>query len=64
MNLEIAVVTPPVGLNLYALRGVAPMLSIEEIIKSVVPFVGVQFAALMLFVLFPALTLWLPQLLR
>jgi len=60
MNLEIAVVTPPVGLNLYALRGVCPMLSVEEIIRSVVPFVIVQFVMLMIFVLFPALSLWLP----
>lgn len=63
MNLEIAVVTPPVGLNLYALRGVAPMLSVEEIIRSVVPFVCVQFVVLMLFVLYPPLSLWLPGLL-
>jgi TRAP-type C4-dicarboxylate transport system permease large subunit len=62
MNLEIAVVTPPVGLNLYALRGVCPMLSVEEIIGSVVPFVLVQFLMLMMFVLFPALSLWLPGL--
>lgn len=60
MNLEIAVVTPPVGLNLYALRGVCPMLSVEEIIRSVVPFVIVQFVMLMIFVLFPGLSLWLP----
>ncbi len=63
MNLEIAVVTPPVGLNLYALRGVCPQLSVEEIIASVVPFVLVQFAVLMLFVLFPGISLWLPGLL-
>lgn len=63
MNLEIAVVTPPVGLNLYALRGVCPMLSVEEIIRSVVPFVAVQFVMLMIFVLFPGLSLWLPGLL-
>ena len=35
MNLEIAVITPPVGLNLYTLKAVAPMLKIEEIIRSV-----------------------------
>ncbi|WP_108485035.1 TRAP transporter large permease [Oceaniglobus ichthyenteri] len=64
MNLEIAVVTPPVGLNLYALKGVCPMLGIEEIIRSVVPFVFVQFAMLMLFVLVPELSLWLPNLLQ
>jgi len=62
MNLEIAVVTPPVGLNLYALRGVCPMLSVEEIIGSVLPFVLVQFVMLMIFVLFPGLSLWLPGL--
>ena len=62
MNLEIAVVTPPVGLNLYVLRGVCPMLGMEEIIRSIVPFVIIQFAMLMLFVLFPGLSLWLPNL--
>ncbi|MEZ5659195.1 MAG: TRAP transporter large permease [Burkholderiaceae bacterium] len=62
MNLEIAVVTPPVGLNLYALRGVCQMLSVEEIIAGVTPYVAVQFAILMLFVLIPGLSLWLPNL--
>lgn len=62
LNLEIAVVTPPVGLNLYALRGVCPELSIEEIIRSALPFVAVQFLVLMLFVFFPSLSLWLPGL--
>ncbi|MGR4068949.1 TRAP transporter large permease [Halomonas sp. LR3S48] len=62
LNLEIAVVTPPVGLNLYALRGVCPELSVEEIIKSALPFVAVQFLVLMLFVFMPSLSLWLPGL--
>jgi C4-dicarboxylate transporter DctM subunit len=60
MNLEIAVVTPPVGLNLYALKGVCPQLEVEEIIRSVVPFVLVQFLMLMIFVLVPDISLWLP----
>lgn len=64
MNLEIAVITPPVGLNLYTLKAVAPMLKIEEIIRSVVPFVLVQFAMLMIVVLFPNLVLWLPNAIR
>jgi tripartite ATP-independent transporter DctM subunit len=63
LNLEIAVVTPPVGLNLYALRGVCPELSIEEIIRAALPFVAVQFFVLMLFVLFPGISLWLPGIL-
>ena len=63
MNLEMAVVTPPVGLNLYTLRGVCPFLSIEEIIRASVPFVGIQFLGLLIFIFFPELALWLPGLL-
>jgi C4-dicarboxylate transporter DctM subunit len=61
INLELAVVTPPVGLNLYTLRGVCPFLSIEEIIRSSVPFLLVQLGALVLFTLVPPLSLWLPS---
>lgn len=62
MNLEMAVITPPVGLNLYTLKAVAPVLPIETIIRSVVPFVILQFLVLTLFVLIPELALWLPGL--
>lgn len=62
MNLEMAVVTPPVGLNLYTLKGVVPELSMEQIIASAIPFVGIQFLVLLIFVFFPELTLWLPGL--
>jgi C4-dicarboxylate transporter DctM subunit len=60
INLEIAVVTPPVGLNLYTLQGVCPFLRIEEIIRSSVPFVLIQVLVLIVFTLFPSLSLWLP----
>lgn len=62
MNLELAVVTPPVGLNLYTLRGVVPSMKIEEIIESSIPFVLIQLAGLLLFLTFPAISLWLPGL--
>ncbi|MCQ0986968.1 TRAP transporter large permease [Jiella marina] len=64
MNLEIAVITPPVGLNLYTLKAVVPTLKIEEIIRSVVPFVIIQFLMLALFVLVPSISLWLPNLVK
>lgn len=62
MNLEMAVVTPPVGLNLYTLKGVVPELSMEQIIASALPFVGIQFLVLLLFLFVPELSLWLPSL--
>ena len=64
MNLEMAVITPPVGLNLYTLKAVAPVLAIEDIIRSVVPFVFIQFAVLTIFVLIPDLAVWLPNMMR
>lgn len=64
INLELAVVTPPVGLNLYTLRGVCPFLSIEEIIQSSIPFLAVEVVVLIVFTLFPALSLWLPGFIR
>lgn len=59
---EIAVITPPVGLNLYAIKGVSPEeISLGDIIKGAFPFVFVEIACLSIFVLFPNLCLWLPS---
>jgi len=61
INLELAVVTPPVGLNLYTLRSCCPVLTVEEIIKASFPFLLVQLACLILFSVYPPLSLWLPN---
>ena len=64
INLELAVVTPPVGLNLYTLRSCCPVLTVEEIIKASFPFLLVQLACLILFSVYPPLSLWLPNLIN
>jgi len=64
INLELAVVTPPVGLNLYTLRSCCPVLTLEEIIKSSFPFLLIQLACLILFSVYPPLSLWLPNLIK
>ena len=64
INLELAVVTPPVGLNLYTLRSCCPVLTLEEIIKSSFPFLLVQLACLIIFSVYPPLSLWLPSLVK
>ncbi|MHB8090718.1 MAG: TRAP transporter large permease [Syntrophales bacterium] len=64
INLELAVVTPPVGLNLYTLKSCVPSLSLEEIIKSSIPFLIIEFLCLMLFTLYPPLSLWLPNMVK
>lgn len=60
MNLEIAVITPPVGLNLYTLKSVIPELDLGTIIKGTLPYVFIEFACILLFMLFPKLVMWLP----
>jgi len=64
INLELAVVTPPVGLNLYTLRSCCPVLTLEEIIKSSLPFLVIQLICLILFSVYPPLSLWLPNLIN
>ena len=64
INLELAVVTPPVGLNLYTLRSCCPVLTLEEIIKSSLPFLVIQLLCLILFSVYPPLSLWLPNLIK
>jgi C4-dicarboxylate transporter DctM subunit len=62
ITLEMAVITPPVGLNLYTIKGIAPPeVSLNDIIIGAFPFVLVEIVCLALFVAFPALALWLPQ---
>jgi C4-dicarboxylate transporter, DctM subunit len=59
INLELALITPPVGMNLFALKAItrAPL---AEIIAGVAPYVLLLIAGLALVMLFPAIALWLP----
>jgi len=60
---EIAAVTPPVGLNVYALKGVAGEgTTLEEIFKGIWPFVLCDIIVLILMVMFPNIVLFLPNL--
>lgn len=62
ITLEMAVITPPVGLNLYVIKGIAPEeVSLVDIIRGVLPFIGVEILCLAIFVALPTLTLWLPR---
>ena len=59
---QIAYMTPPFGYNLFLMRAMAPPeISIIDIYRSIVPFVGVMVLALILVLAFPEIALWLPQ---
>ncbi len=60
---EIAVVTPPVGLNVYVVKGVAgEQLKLEEIFAGIWPFIICDFIVLIFLIAFPQIALFLPNL--
>jgi C4-dicarboxylate transporter, DctM subunit len=62
LNIEMAVISPPVGMNLFMMKSVVPELSMNEIIAGAVPYMIVEWLCLMIFLFLPELTLWLPNL--
>ena len=63
VNMQMAFITPPYGINLFYMKAVAPPnVTIHDIYQSVIPFVLIQALGLILLMLFPDLVLWLPDL--
>lgn len=59
---EIGLLTPPVGLNCYVVHGVRPDIPLPKIFGGVWPFVAADFACIGLFILFPGIVTFLPNL--
>ena len=59
--LETALITPPIGVNLYVVQGVRGRGSMNDVITGTLPFVATMFVMIALLVLFPGLALWLPE---
>ncbi|MEL7184133.1 MAG: TRAP transporter large permease subunit, partial [Pseudomonadota bacterium] len=59
--MEIGMITPPVGLNLFVTSGVAGM-PMMDVVKAAAPFLAVLFCFLILVTYVPAISLWLPTL--
>ena len=62
ITMEIAVLTPPVGLNLYVIQGIAPnAVTIGDVTRGCFPFIGALTALVSLLIAWPDLALWLPR---
>jgi C4-dicarboxylate transporter DctM subunit len=61
--MEMGLIHPPVGLNIFVIKNVAPDIPLGEVIRGVLPFVVLMFIAVVLVCLFPALATALPDLL-
>jgi len=58
---EICLITPPVGLNVYIVRSVAPDIPLEEIFRGIIPFVAMDVITVALFIAFPQIITFLPS---
>jgi tripartite ATP-independent transporter DctM subunit len=61
---EMGVITPPVGINVYVVYGVARDVPLEKIFKGVFPMLISLLVCNLLLILFPQIALWLPSLMR
>ncbi|MGI9357079.1 MAG: TRAP transporter large permease [Rhizobiaceae bacterium] len=63
--MEISLLTPPFGLLLFVMKGVAPPgINITQIYSAAIPFIAIESLVLGLILIFPAIALWLPGLIN
>ena len=58
---EMGVITPPVGINVYVIKGVAPDVPLETIFKGIFPFLGAIIACAAILIAFPQIATFLPS---
>jgi len=59
---ELGLITPPLGVNLFAIRLIAPDVPMSKLIRSIAPFILVDLVRVTLLVMFPIISLYLPNL--
>ncbi len=64
VNMTIALISPPVGMNLYVIKGLREDISMSEIIKGVTPFIVLILIMLVASIAFPDLSTWLPSIMH
>ncbi len=63
MVVAMGVITPPVGMNVYIIKGVAPDVPLEVIFKGIWPFLAAIIAGLIILIIFPQIATFLPGML-
>ncbi|WP_445809118.1 TRAP transporter large permease [Yoonia sp.] len=62
INMEIGLISPPVGLNLYVINSIAPDIPLKKILMGSLPYVGCMVLAIVILCFFPGIVTWLPDL--
>ena len=61
INMEIGLITPPVGLNLYVINSIVPDVSLPTILVGALPFMLCMVVAIIILCIFPEIATWLPE---
>jgi C4-dicarboxylate transporter, DctM subunit len=61
MTVELGLIHPPVGMNVFVIKSVVKDVSFATIFKGVLPFVATDLIRLVILITFPLLATWLPQ---
>jgi tripartite ATP-independent transporter DctM subunit len=61
INMEIGLITPPVGLNLYVVNGIAPDVRLQTILMGALPYMLCMVVAIVILCIFPGIATWLPN---
>jgi tripartite ATP-independent transporter DctM subunit len=63
INMEIGLITPPVGLNLYVINGIVPDVPLPSILRGALPYALIMMFAIVVLCVFPQIVTWLPDML-
>ena len=61
INMEIGLITPPVGLNLYVINGIVPDVKLPTVLMGALPFVMLMILGIVILSIFPGIVTWLPD---
>jgi C4-dicarboxylate transporter DctM subunit len=61
INMEIGLITPPVGLNLYVINGIVPDVPLNTVLRGALPFMLCMIVAIVILCIFPGIATWLPE---
>ena len=61
INMEIGLIHPPVGLNIYIVKSIAPDVPVTRIMWGTIPYVACMMLAIVILCVFPEIATWLPD---
>ncbi|SFH41663.1 TRAP transporter, DctM subunit [Palleronia marisminoris] len=61
LTLEMGLISPPVGINVYIVKSVAPDTSLNQIFRGIMPYLLAMIVTLLVLLAFPGISLWLPN---